>query len=118
MLFADDMSYLYVAIKGRLPTDLNNPTGELQPGGVWAYKLTWEDGMWSLADNYTAVSAPVPFSIMPNKYAAGNYFLSDVSGGYDVAMLGDGKGKLEALVNPNDTVVSHFVRRAASSVLT
>lgn len=78
MTFASDMSAIYVAIKGRVPTDLNNPTGKLQDGYIASYAIS---GMKLAQDSVNTVTA-LPFSIVEDMYNQGVYFLSDVSTGY------------------------------------
>ena len=72
MAFASDMSYLYVAIKGKLPTDLNNPTGKQQPGAIYAYAIS--DDM-TLDQDPTMTAAAIPFSIVEDKFNGRQYRL-------------------------------------------
>ncbi|KAK4687146.1 hypothetical protein P7C73_g2975, partial [Tremellales sp. Uapishka_1] len=86
MTFSADMTSLLVAVKGRLSTDLNNPTGTLQPGGIYTYAIG-ENG--TLAQDPVKYSAMVPFSIAEDMYTPGVYFTTDVSTGYAAFDLGD-----------------------------
>ncbi|CAD6581369.1 MAG: hypothetical protein TREMPRED_002989 [Tremellales sp. Tagirdzhanova-0007] len=87
MAFASDMSYLFVAVKGRMPTDLNNPTGQFQPGFIAAYAITGENRM-TLASEPVKTSAAVPFSIKEDFGAEGVYFSSDAATGYAAFRFG------------------------------
>lgn len=101
------MSFLSVVIKGQLPTDLNNPTGNMTNGGFWQYALTnGSMGGWQLSQDYTAVEAPLPFSINEDANAPGYFFASDVAMGYDVAMLTAQGGQSKVGVIPNQAAVS------------
>ena len=73
------MSHLYVAIKGQLPTDFNNPTGTLQPGYIASYAIT--DNM-TLAAEPTKITSAVPYSITEDIRAPGVYFSADAGSGY------------------------------------
>ena len=102
MAFASDMSYLYVAIKGRLPTDLNNPTGMMQPGYIASYAIT--DNM-TLAAQATETTAAAPFSIVEDFNAQGVYFLSDVTTGYSTFRPGPNELAVQGTI-PNQAAVS------------
>ena len=101
------MSFLTVVIKGKVPTDLNNPTGNMTNGGFWQYALTKDgSGAWQLAQDYTAVEAPLPFSINEDYANPGTFVASDVAMGYDVAMLSAQGGQSKVGVIPNQAAVS------------
>ncbi len=61
MTFNDEMTSLIVAVKGKLPTDLNNPSGKFEPGFVATFSI--DMNTMSLATNGTLSTVGVPFSI-------------------------------------------------------
>ena len=104
MAFASDMSYLFVAVKGRMPTDLNNPTGQFQPGFIAAYAITGENRM-TLASEPVKTSAAVPFSIKEDFGAEGVYFSSDAATGYAAFRFGSEAKAVPGTI-PNAAAVS------------
>jgi len=76
--FNSDGTTLIIVIKGQLPNDLNNPTGELQPGYLATYDI--KEGV--LADYAVKVHASIPFSISEDLNDKDVYFMSDVTTGY------------------------------------
>lgn len=76
------MSALFVLVKGKLPMDLNNPTGEIQKGYIATYPISWVNGSYMLAYDCTQTTATFPFAIVEDWSAPDIYFFADVSTGY------------------------------------
>lgn len=74
------MRQLKVVVKGRVPTDLNNPTGSLQGG----YVATYDINNATLASEAVHTAAAVPFSIGEDIVHPNIFFMSDVTTGYSV----------------------------------
>lgn len=104
MVFSSDNSYLLVAIKGRLPTDLNNPTGVFQPGYIASYAITGS----TLASKPKKYTNPVPFGIQEDINTAGLFFLTDVSTGYSTFRPGSDEMLVQGTIP---------LQQAASSLL-
>ncbi|RSH89132.1 hypothetical protein EHS25_002798 [Saitozyma podzolica] len=77
--FSSDMSSLIVAVKGQLPTDLNNPSGNMTGGWIATYNIG-PNG--TLAAEPVKRPAAIPFSINEDVDQKGVFFLSDVSSGF------------------------------------
>ena len=85
IIFSQDASSLIVAVKGKLPMDLNNPSGELVPGYLSVYAIG-ENG--SLAQEPETYPSAIPFSVEEDLFTPGLYFGSEVSKGYEAWKLG------------------------------
>jgi hypothetical protein len=73
------MSSLIVAVKGQLPTDLNNPSGNMTGGWIATYTIGQNR---TLAAEPVKRPAAIPFSINEDVDQKGVFFLSDVSSGF------------------------------------
>lgn len=102
IIFAGDSSSIIVAVKGQLPTDLNNPTGTFIPGHIAGYAIG-SDG--SLAESPTMYPAAIPFSIQEDLFTSGVYFGSEASMGYEAWMLGTSSKTVVGSI-PNQAAVS------------
>jgi len=89
------MRQLKVVVKGRVPTDLNNPTGALQEG----YVATFSIDNATLAAEAVHTAATVPFSINEDIDNPDLFFMSDVTTGY--AVLNETAGSVVQGIIPN-----------------
>ena len=104
IIFAQDSSSLIAVIKGQLPTDLNNPSGKMQPGAICTYSINGG----SLAQTPQMAPAAIPFSVTYDLTDPDVYFMSDVSTGYAVYEPGTmgAAGTLKQGMVPNQAAVS------------
>ncbi len=79
------MKHIYVAVKGQLPTDLNNPTGQMQPGYIASYTITDDK---TLTSELTKTPTALPFGIVEHDNNEGLYLAPDVSTGYTTFRFG------------------------------
>ena len=86
MAFSSDGSYLLVAVKGKLATDLNNPTGNATDGYLAFYSIS-NDG--KLAETSSKISTPLAFTVTEDQYAPGVYLTSDIMYGYSTFRFSD-----------------------------
>jgi hypothetical protein len=106
MSFNSAMTALHIVVKGRLPTDLNNPSGKIIPGYVATFAINQTDMTLSKACVNSTVNAA--FSVEEDMFNPDLFLMADVTTGYATFDSSQKGFMVNQQVIPNEAAVSWF----------